>query len=256
MGWKKSVGEAVLKQANQHTLRTGVMVAGSPLVALGAVKSTMLGWDLMFSDDSAAAQTVDSVKEKVKKEGLLGAGKELAVGEDHNDQSIIGRGTDLMLGDGTADKAHDMVSGVYNTGKRIFGGSGSSDVADMQGEMMVREGGGLSDWFGSLGGGLGDILSNLTSGKGLGMLAMIPAAFLLFGGKGWMSKIAGLFLGLFAFKTMLQPQRQLALPSQQQLSQSYNMNNQRLLDGGRDVDNGRPAQEEESQHVVRRSRGL
>lgn len=252
MGWKKSVGEAFLKQANTHTLRTGVMVAGSPLVAMGAVKSTMLGWDLMFSDDSEASKTW----EEVKKEGLVDQGKGLLFGEDGKDKSVAGNLVDEAFGDGTADKAHEMASGAYNTGKRLFG-SGGQDVADMQGDLMVREGGGILDSLGSLGSGLGDLLGNLTSGKGLGLAALIPAAFLMFGGKGWMSKIAGLFLGLFAFKTMFQPQRQIALagPSQQQRLEQ-GVGNQNLLGAGRDMENVRVAQEEEQQHAVRRSRGI
>ena len=251
MGWAKTLGHRVLFQAKTHPWKTAGIAAGG----IGAYHVAGLGWDLMFSGNGKSP--VSKGVEKISKEGVLGVVKQVAVGTDNKDKSLGGYVTDELFGKGTSEKVHEVASGAYHKGKQLFGDDGGSDVAAMQQDMMIREGGGILDGFNGLGNSLGGIVNSITSSEGIqNIAALIPAAFLLFGGKGWMSKIAGLFLGLFVLRGMFSIPNQQSISHSLQLGQENNMRNQCLLDGGRDVDNARSVQEEEAQHVVRRSRGL
>lgn len=93
---------------------------------------------------------------------------------------------------------------------------------------------------------LGNLLGGLTSGTGLSLSAMIPAAFMMFGNFGWMGKIASLFLGALAYKNMKQPAPVAYQPSLQQVVQS------RTLPYTPEA----ASLPQESENVVHRSRGI
>ena len=91
----------------------------------------------------------------------------------------------------------------------MFGGGGSGEGAE------AGQGGGLfSGLFNGIGNGLKNLMgglmggvSNMLSGK-LPMLLMLPLAWLAFSKFGWLGKIGGLLLGVFAMSSLLSGSRQ------------------------------------------------
>lgn len=109
--------------------------------------------------------------------------------------------TDNVTTDGTYDSTK---KGVTDFVSGLFGGGGSGDGAE------AGQGGGLmSGLFNGIGNGLKNLMgglmggvTNMLSGK-LPMLLMLPLAWLAFSKFGWLGKIGGLLLGVFAMSSLL-----------------------------------------------------
>ena len=129
------------------------------------------------------------------------------------------------------DKAPEF---IQDTKDALTGGTGTG------------EGGGL---LGNLFGGVGNLFSGLFSGGTGSMLGLVAGAFLLFGGFGWMGKIAGILLaalslGLFKGNSQAQQQVVQAPVATQRETQQYIV--QPDLDMGQGDDG--------SGHTINRSR--
>lgn len=107
-------------------------------------------------------------------------------------EAVVGKpATDTLAGtvDGVQElkeKAGETVSAI---GDAVSGaGSQLNGVSNF---MQATSGGGLMDM-------LGGFFSNLGRGNvsGLSIAGLVAAAFLVFGQRGWLGKIAGLFLGM------------------------------------------------------------
>jgi len=139
--------------------------------------------------------------------GIKSTKKALRFNDDESILNQVGRTiTDNVTTDGTYDSTKkdvtDFVSG-------FFGGGGSGEGAE------AGQGGGLvSGLFNGIGNGIKNLMSglmggvtNMLSGK-LPMLLMLPLAWLAFSKFGWLGKIGGLLLGVFAMSSLLSGSRQ------------------------------------------------
>lgn len=121
-----------------------------------------------------------------------------------NGKPVVQSTTELMVGEETAEKVGNVVSGtVDGVGKTV---NAAGQVIESAGNMLSGANGstgGLGNFFQGLfsGNGLGmigDFFKNIGNGKvsGLGLAGLIGAAFLCFGRFGWLGKIAGAILGM------------------------------------------------------------
>lgn len=157
---------------------------------------------------------------------------------------IVGKeAADIMFGRGTYDKSVDTVKDVVDKSKEVV--SSASDTVAKASEAMQKafngQQSGVTDYNGGyntggyVGTGNGSFLDNALSpfaafknimlsmlngnGNTLGMAAMLPAAYLMFGHFGWMGKIVSLLLGGTAATGLA---KKISTPSQQlQQQQSY-----------------------------------
>lgn len=156
----KSMGNAVLHPS--QTLRGAGQAVKSATVgaAVGYV-----GWEKLTTDKSVARIVSEAVVGKPATNALAGTVDDV--------QEL-------------KEKAGDTVSAI---GSAVSGaGSQLNGVSNF---MQATSGGGLLDM-------LGGFFSNLGRGNvsGLSIAGLVAAAFLVFGQRGWLGKIAGLFLGM------------------------------------------------------------
>ena len=140
---------------------------------------------------------------------LIGAGKAVktaavggAVGyvgweKLSTDKSVTRIVSDAVIGSDTTDAIADTVSDVRElktkAGEAVDAVNGvASNMSGIGNFMHSISTGNVGDMFGNL-------FSNITSGKvgGMSLLGLVAAAFMTFGRFGWLSKIAGVLLGMY-----------------------------------------------------------
>lgn len=173
------------------------------------------GWKYMTTGHVPGEQLLNTGVEVVEK-----AGSAVSKGLD-----ATNKGLDYV------NKGLDKVPELINDTKAALTGGGTG------------QGGGL---FGNLFGGISNLIGGLFNGGTGSMLGLVASAFLLFGGFGWMGKIAGallaaLSLGLFSGNNQQQKQLQ-QVPARQESRQDVIYP---------DVDTGG---QDEPGHTIHRSR--
>ena len=113
------------------------------------------------------------------------------------DKSITRIVSDAVIGPDTTDAIADTVSDVKElktkAGEAVDAVNGvASNMSGIGNFMHNISTGNVGDMFGNL-------FSNITSGKvgGMSLLGLVAAAFMTFGRFGWLSKIAGVLLGMY-----------------------------------------------------------
>ena len=173
------------------------------------------GWKYMTTGHVPGEQLLNTGAEVVEK-----AGSAVSKGLD-----AANKGLDYV------NKGLDKVPELIQDTKAALTGGGTG------------QGGGL---VGNLFGGISNLIGGLFNGGTGSMLGLVASAFLLFGGFGWMGKIAGgllaaLSLGLFGGNSQQQQALQ-QVPARQESRQDFNYP---------DVDMG---EQDEPGHIIHRSR--
>ena len=113
------------------------------------------------------------------------------------DKSLTRIVSDAVIGPDTTDAIADTVSDVRElktkAGEAVDAVNGvASNMSGIGNFMHNISTGNVGDMFGNL-------FSNITSGKvgGMSLLGLVAAAFMTFGRFGWLSKIAGVLLGMY-----------------------------------------------------------
>ena len=113
------------------------------------------------------------------------------------DKSLTRIVSDAVIGPDTTDAIADTVSDVKElktkAGEAVDAVNGvASNMSGIGNFMHNISTGNVGDMFGNL-------FSNITSGKvgGMSLLGLVAAAFMTFGRFGWLSKIAGVLLGMY-----------------------------------------------------------
>ena len=113
------------------------------------------------------------------------------------DKSVTRIVSDAVIGSDTTDAIADTVSDVKElktkAGEAVDAVKGvASNMSGIGNFMHSISTGNGGDMFGNL-------FSNITSGKvgGMSLLGLVAAAFMTFGRFGWLSKIAGVLLGMY-----------------------------------------------------------
>ena len=113
------------------------------------------------------------------------------------DKSVTRIVSDAVIGSDTTDAIADTVSDVKElktkAGEAVDAVNGvASNMSGIGNFMHSISTGNVGDMFGNLS-------SNITSGKvgGMSLLGLVAAAFMTFGRFGWLSKIAGVLLGMY-----------------------------------------------------------
>ena len=113
------------------------------------------------------------------------------------DKSLTRIVSDAVIGPDTTDAIADTVSDVKElktkAGEAVDAVNGvASNMSGIGNFMHNISTGNVGDMFGNL-------FSNITSGKvgGMSLLGLVSAAFMTFGRFGWLSKIAGVLLGMY-----------------------------------------------------------
>ena len=113
------------------------------------------------------------------------------------DKSVTRIVSDAVIGPDTTDAIADTVSDVKElktkAGEAVDAVNGvASNMSGIGNFMHSISTGNVGDMFGNL-------FSNITSGKvgGMSLLGLVAAAFMTFGRFGWLSKIAGVLLGMY-----------------------------------------------------------
>ena len=113
------------------------------------------------------------------------------------DKSVTRIVSDAVIGSDTTDAIADTVSDVKElktkAGEAVDAVNGvASNMSGIGSVMHNISTGNVGDMFGNL-------FSNITSGKvgGMSLLGLVAAAFMTFGRFGWLSKIAGVLLGMY-----------------------------------------------------------
>ena len=113
------------------------------------------------------------------------------------DKSLTRIVSDAVIGPDTTDAIADTVSDVKElktkAGEAVDAVNGvASNMSGIGNFMHSISTGNVGDMFGNL-------FSNITSGKvgGMSLLGLVAAAFMTFGRFGWLSKIAGVLLGMY-----------------------------------------------------------
>ena len=113
------------------------------------------------------------------------------------DKSVTRIVSDAVIGPDTTDAIADTVSDVKElktkAGEAVDAVNGvASNMSGIGNFMHNISTGNVGDMFGNL-------FSNITSGKvgGMSLLGLVAAAFMTFGRFGWLSKIAGVLLGMY-----------------------------------------------------------
>ena len=113
------------------------------------------------------------------------------------DKSVTRIVSDAVIGSDTTDAIADTVSDVKElktkAGEAVDAVNGvASNMSGIGNFMHNISTGNVGDMFGNL-------FSNITSGKvgGMSLLGLVAAAFMTFGRFGWLSKIAGVLLGMY-----------------------------------------------------------
>ena len=152
-----SAGDAIIHP--QRTL-TGAGKAVKTAAVGGAVG--YVGWEKLTTDKSVTRIVSDAV-----------------IGSDTTD-AIADTVSDVKELKTKAEEAVDAVNGV------------ASNMSGIGNFMHNISTGNVGDMFGNL-------FNNITSGKvgGMSLLGLVAAAFMTFGRFGWLSKIAGVLLGMY-----------------------------------------------------------
>ena len=113
------------------------------------------------------------------------------------DKSVTRIVSDAVIGSDTTDAIADTVSDVRElktkAGEAVDAVNGvASNMSGIGNFMHSISTGNVGDMFGNL-------FNNITSGKvgGMSLLGLVAAAFMTFGRFGWLSKIAGVLLGMY-----------------------------------------------------------
>ena len=113
------------------------------------------------------------------------------------DKSVTRIVSDAVIGSDTTDAIADTVSDVKElktkAGEAVDAVNGvATNMSGIGNFMHNISTGNVGDMFGNL-------FSNITSGKvgGMSLLGLVAAAFMTFGRFGWLSKIAGVLLGMY-----------------------------------------------------------
>lgn len=113
------------------------------------------------------------------------------------DKSVTRIVSDAVIGSDTTDAIADTISDVRElktkAGEAVDAVNGvASNMSGIGNFMHSISTGNVGDMFGNL-------FSNITSGKvgGMSLLGLVAAAFMTFGRFGWLSKIAGVLLGMY-----------------------------------------------------------
>ena len=113
------------------------------------------------------------------------------------DKSVTRIVSDAVIGPDTTEAIADTVSDVKElktkAGEAVDAVNGvASNMSGIGNFMHNISTGNVGDMFGNL-------FSNITSGKvgGMSLLGLVAAAFMTFGRFGWLSKIAGVLLGMY-----------------------------------------------------------
>lgn len=113
------------------------------------------------------------------------------------DKSLTRIVSDAVIGPDTTDAIADTVSDVKElktkAGEAVDAVNGvATNMSGIGNFMHSISTGNVGDMFGNL-------FSNITSGKvgGMSLLGLVAAAFMTFGRFGWLSKIAGVLLGMY-----------------------------------------------------------
>ena len=113
------------------------------------------------------------------------------------DKSVTRIVSDAVIGPDTTDAIADTVSDV----KELKTKAGEAvDAVNVVATNMSGIGNFMhSISTGNVGDMFGNLFSNITSGKvgGMSLLGLVAAAFMTFGRFGWLSKIAGVLLGMY-----------------------------------------------------------
>ena len=133
----------------------------------------------------------------VKSAAVGGAVGYVGWGKLTTDKSLTRIVSDAVIGPDTTDAIADTVSDVKElktkAGEAVDAVNGvASNMSGIGNFMHSISTGNVGDMFGNL-------FSNITSGKvgGMSLLGLVAAAFMTFGRFGWLSKIAGVLLGMY-----------------------------------------------------------
>lgn len=139
---------------------------------------------------------------------MKGGKKVLNFNNDENLLDQVGRTVvDNVTTEGQYDETKQDISDGLNSMKNgvggLFGGgSGDGTEAGQGGGLMSGLFNGIGNGLKNLMGGLMNGVSGMLGGK-LPMLLMLPLAWLAFSKFGWLGKIGGLLLGVFAASSLL-----------------------------------------------------
>ena len=131
--------------------------------------------------------------------------------------------SDAVIGPDTTDAIADTVSDVKElktkAGEAVDAVNGvATNMSGIGNFMHSISTGNVGDMFGNL-------FSNITSGKvgGMSLLGLVAAAFMTFGRFGWLSKIAGVLLGMYIIGNNSRAQ-QAAVTEQQRTNETRQEN--------------------------------
>lgn len=187
MGKLRNVAKVWGAVLGKHPIVTGVTVVGvgSRLTDTNAVDFVMKGGRkiLNFKDD----------------ENLV----------DQVGRSVVDNAVTPGTYDETTESVKNGLSSVKNGLSNIFGGGGSVEGAEAGQGSGLFSGllGGISNGLKNLMGGLMNGVTGMLGGK-LPMLLALPLAWLAFSRFGWLGKIGGLLLGMFAASSLFNGQQQ------------------------------------------------
>lgn len=227
-------------------------IAHNPKTTLGGLGTSVVAWKYFVNDQSLIEQATDvalgdDAAKGLKDGGVAGGLKSAVFGADGADKSIGENVVDGVVGDGAYHQIGQTAGNVIDSAGNVIhsAGQGVQQVFNGNNQTTQMQAGGLQMPFG----GIGQLASSFwNGGSGLSLAALIPAAFLMFGNFGWMGKIASLFLGTLAMRSMCQP-TQLTLPQQQiPYQQQYQPQLVQVQP------QYQPEEEETNNHTVRRGR--
>ena len=182
--------------------------------------ASVVGWKYMTTGHVPGEDLINTGAEVVEK-----AGSAVSKGLDAVDKGLdyVNEGLD-----NAPELIHDTKEALTGGVSAVTGGTG--------------QGGGL---FGNLFGGISNLISGLFNGGTGSMLGLVAGAFLLFGGFGWMGKIAGallaaLSLGLFSGNNQQQQVQQVPVRQESREDVIYpNMDMDGQIDGGHTIHRSR-----------------
>lgn len=217
MAWMRFLGKGGGKAIGYTVGNAGKLFFGGGLVVGSATgEGAMNTWKSWLGGDEDTSVT--------KMAGDAFFGKKAMEENDDNvllaaGQSVLGRDTMQHMRDGV-ENMRDRASQTYENLVAKY--SQSEYDRYMQMQQYAGAGGGYPVSSGGGGGGeswmsglspfksIQDLITRVTGGNTnmMAMASLIPAAMLMFGNFGWLGKIASLFLGNYALKSMRHGQQQ------------------------------------------------
>lgn len=121
-----------------------------------------------------------------------------------NDKPVVRSVADVLVGEETVDKGLEVAGQTAEKVKKAIDETGEALHGVKEGVSSLNETwGGIGTFLSNLTGGnglnmFGNFFANLGKGNvsGLGILGLVASALLVFGRFGWLSKIAGLLMGM------------------------------------------------------------